>query len=95
MPESGTTITNGTVTKVTKSAAGHEIDIAYDGGTRHVLLPPDIPVVSSFPADRTLLKVGVPVNALAARGLDGTVSALMIMVMLPGSQGTQTDAARR
>lgn len=95
MPDPGTTITNGTVTKVTRTDAGHEIDIAHDGGTRHVLLPPDIQVVSSFPADRALLKVGVPVNALAARGADGAATAVMIMVMLPGSQGTQPDAARR
>lgn len=84
-PESGTTITNGTVTKVTQTAAGHEIDIAYDGGTRHVLLPPGIPVVSSFPVDRTSLQVGAAVNALAAQGSNGTLDATIIMIMLPAS----------
>lgn len=85
-PEPGTTITTGTIAKVTKTDAGHEIDITYDGGMRHVLLPPDIPVVSSFVAERTLLQVGTRINALATRAADGALSAVMVMVMLPPSQ---------
>lgn len=90
----GATVTNGKITKVSKTAAGHEIDIAYEGGTRRVLLPPQVQVVSSFPAERSLLKVGTPVHALAVRGADGTLNADMVVAMLPGSQARPQGSQR-
>lgn len=80
MAQPGTTMTNATVTKVTKTAAGHEIDVAFPGGTRHILLPPDVPVIASVPVDPAALKVGATVTALAVRGPDGALRANRITV---------------
>ncbi len=82
-PLPGATVTSGTVTKVTRTAAGDEIDLAYDGGTRHVLLPAEVQAVSSFSADRTLLKVGGLIHALVAGEPNKAVNADEIVVMLP------------
>lgn len=76
----GLTVTGGSVTKVTKTAAGHELDIAFPGGTRHVLVPTDTPVTGLYGVDPAELKVGASINGMAARGPDGVLRAPMLMV---------------
>lgn len=45
----GTKMTNGTVGQVVRAAGGSELDIAYPGGQRHIVVPPDVPIMSMKP----------------------------------------------
>jgi hypothetical protein len=85
MAQPNTTMTNGTVSTVKKGASGRELDVAYPGGVRHIIVPPDVKVIGSFPAGRSAIKPGATVNALAVRGADGalTVSRLSVAEAKP------------
>lgn len=80
MAQPGVTMTNATVTKVTKTAAGHELDVAFPGGVRHIVLPTSVPVIASIPLDPSGLKVGANVVAIAQKGQDGALRAQRITV---------------
>lgn len=80
MPQPNQTMTNATVTKVVKTAAGHELDVSYPGGTRRILLPSSVPVIASFPLDPAALKVGADVTVIATKGPDGALRANRITV---------------
>ena len=72
MAAPNTTMTNATVTTVTKGASGRELDVAYPGGTRHIIVPPDVAVIGYTPVDRDRVKPGVTVAAVAnVKGDDG------------------------
>ncbi len=83
-PQPGTAMTNGKVTKVTSTDAGQELDIAYPGGARHVLLPSGAPVINTFVVGQGALKIGVSVTSQLIRESDGSVRTGAIMVMPPG-----------
>ena len=57
----GSMMTNGTVGKVLTNGAGRTIDVSYSTGTRHIVVPPNTPIVQIVPADRALIKPGVKV----------------------------------
>jgi hypothetical protein len=80
MTQPNTTMTNATVTAVTKGAGGRELDVAYPGGTRHIIVPPDVQVIGYTPVDRDQVKPGVTISAAAVKGEDGVarVSRLQI-----------------
>ena len=80
MAQPGATMTNATVTRVTKGAQGRELDVAYPGGVRHIIVPPDVKVIGNFPLDRGAVKPGVTITALAAKGPDGVVRATRLQV---------------
>ena len=80
MAQPGQIMTNAAVVKVTKGAGGRELDVAYPGGTRHIIVPPEVQVIGTFPADRDLVKPGVTVNANTARGEDGTLRVTRIAI---------------
>lgn len=80
----GNTMTNGAVGSV-QTANGRTLVVNYEGGSKTIVVPEDVPVVSIKPADRSILKAGerivvfskkgepsVTANAVIA-GLDGTV----------------------
>lgn len=71
MAQANTTMTNGTVQTVKKGSGGRELDVSYPGGVRHIVVPPDVQVIGSFPADRSEVKPGVTISAIAAKGPDG------------------------
>lgn len=73
MTQANTTMTNATVTKVTKGAQGRELDVAYPGGVRHIIVPPDVQVIGNFPLDRSALKPGVKLTVLGVKGSDGVM----------------------
>ena len=81
----GQMMTNATVTKVAMTSAGLELDVAYTGGTRHLVVPPDVPVVASIPVDKSTLKAGAAVTAQAARAPDGSLKAIRISLDAPKS----------
>jgi len=69
--KSPSTMTNATVAKV----AGRKLTLKYKDGEKAVVLPPDVTVVKLEPADRSQLKPGVHLFAIASRQPDGTFRA--------------------
>ena len=72
-PES--TMTNATVATVEKSATGRTLALTYKDGKRSIMVPPEAPIVTFTPADRSLLVAGAPVFLGAAVAADGSLSA--------------------
>ena len=72
----GAMMTNGTVGTVAAVPGGRALDVSYPSGTRHVVVPPNAPVVLITPGgDRGLIKPGVAVFLVAAQGPDGGLVA--------------------
>jgi len=64
----GSTMTNGTVGTVT-GTSGRQLTMTYKGGAQTVTVPPEAPVITYEPADRTALVAGAHVIvALRAEG---------------------------
>ena len=62
----GAKMTNGTVGgEVTADAKGRELTLTYPGGSRKIVIPPDVPVVQFNAAERTDVKPGVQVFIVA------------------------------
>ena len=80
MAQPNTTMTNATVTKVTKTAQGREIDVSYPGGVRHIIVPSDMPVIGNFPLEHSAVKPGVTVTAIGAKGADGVVRGTRVQI---------------
>ncbi len=72
------TMTNATVGTVTSHPDGPIIALAYKGGTKTIIIPPDAPIVTFGPADRSLLVPGAPVVITATVGADGAMTASRI-----------------
>jgi hypothetical protein len=71
LPQS--TMTNATVADVsaiTDTPAGRRLQLKYKDGEKTVIVPPDAPVVTSRPGDRSLLVPGASVS-LFAQAMDG------------------------
>jgi hypothetical protein len=77
-------MTNGTVGQVKAGHKGQELDVAYPGGTRHVVVPKNVPVVQMGPGDRTMIKPGAKVFIIAAKKPDG---GLITNRMVVGENG--------
>ena len=80
LPQS--TMTNATVDDVatsSTSAAGRTLKLKYKDGEKTVVVPADAPIVTSRPADRSLLVAGASVS-LFAQAIDGKPTALRINV---------------
>jgi hypothetical protein len=73
-------MTNGTVGKVTAGHNGRELEVAYPGGARHVVVPKNVPVVLMEAGDRSLVRAGASVFIVAARKPDGGLIANHIVV---------------
>jgi len=81
-PEEGThlmqanlAMTHGTVTNVTKTAEGAELDVAYPGGSRHLIVPATIKITGYDLRDIKQLQPGTKVGAVARKGDDGVLRA--------------------
>ena len=68
LPQS--TMTNATVADVLASSSGRTLQLKYKDGARAIVVPPDAPIVSFRPGDRSLLVPGASVS-LAAQVVDG------------------------
>jgi hypothetical protein len=68
---SPSTMTNATVANVT----GRKLMLKYNDGEKSVLVPPNATVVKLEPSDRSQLKPGVHLFAIASRQADGTLRA--------------------
>jgi hypothetical protein len=77
----GSMMTNGTVGKVVAGKKGsRELDVAYSYGTRHIVVPANVPVVQIVPGTRTLVKTGVPVFMVVQKRPDGSLMAGSVSV---------------
>jgi hypothetical protein len=76
----GQMMTNATVTKVSQTSAGLELDVQYPGGVRHLVVPPEVNIVGSYPVEPNTLKPGMPVTVNATRGDDGSLRATRIQI---------------
>lgn len=73
-------MTNATVTKVVRTGKGLELDVQYPGGVRHLIVPPEVTIVGSYPVEASQLKPGVPVTVNAIAGADGALRATRIQI---------------
>ncbi len=78
------TMTNGNVDGDVKSADGRSLTISYKGGTSKVVVPDNIPVVTTADATQADLKAGKKVFVVATKGSDGMWTAQRIAVEKDG-----------
>jgi hypothetical protein len=77
----GSMMTNGTVGKVVTGKKGsRELDVAYSYGTRHIVVPANVPVVQIVPGTRELVKMGTPVFMVVQKRPDGSLMAGSVSV---------------
>ena len=76
----GSMMTNGTVGKVVAGGNGREIDVAYAGGVRHIVVPTNVPVVMTVPGARTDLKPGIAAMVFAAKLPNGDLAANRVLI---------------
>ncbi|WP_309678371.1 hypothetical protein [Polaromonas sp.] len=78
LPQS--TMTNATVADVgaiAGAATGRKLQLKYQDGEKTIVVPADAPIMSSRPADRSLLLPGASVS-LSAQAIDGKPTVLRI-----------------
>ncbi len=75
LPQS--TMTNATVAEVVTAADGRRLQLTYKDGRQTIVVPPEAPVVSLRPGDRSLLLVGGAVS-LSAQEVNGQPTATRI-----------------
>ena len=73
-------MTNGTVGKVTAKGKGRMLEVAYPGGSRQVLVPANVPVVTITPGERPMLKKGVAVFIAPTKAGDGSLAANRVLI---------------
>ena len=73
-------MTNGDVGKVVTSRKGRTIEVAYPGGTHTVVVPANVPVVMITLGTRAMVRPGMQVFIIPARGADGTLTADRIAI---------------
>jgi hypothetical protein len=78
-----TTMTNGAVGSV-QTTSGRTMVIDYKGGSKTVVVPDDVPVVTIKPADSTVLKPGARIVVFSPKGA-ATVTA---DALVAGANGT-------
>lgn len=77
---SASRMTNGSVGAVANASAGLEMDVAYAGGKRHIVVPAKTPVMVMSSGTTQLLKPGVKVLVGAVPGPNGSPVASFINV---------------
>jgi hypothetical protein len=78
-------MTNGTVGKVTAGHKGQELDITYPTGSKHVVVPKNVPVVQMGPGDRTMIKPGAHVFIIAGKASSGGLITNMVVTGVGGA----------
>jgi hypothetical protein len=77
-PES--TMTNGTVGTLQRIEDERTLTLAYKGGEKTVIVPPDAPIITYEPGSRAALIPGAHVIVTATRNPDETLTAIRIGV---------------
>lgn len=68
-------MTNATVAEVAAAPGGEQLRLRYPGGAHVIVVPPQAPIVSLRPADRSLLLPGAAV-AITVQEIDGQPTVL-------------------
>ena len=76
----GSTMTNATVAEVVSEAQGRLLTLKYKDGEKEIVVPPNVPIVTLAPGDRSLLKPGTAVFVPAMKKPDGTLVAGFVAV---------------
>lgn len=71
------TMTNATVAEVSALGAGRRLQLKYKDGAQTIVVPPDAPIVTFRPGDRSLLVPGASVS-LTAQAINDKPTALRI-----------------
>lgn len=78
------TMTNATVAESVAGNDGHTLTVKYKDGEKKVVVPPETPVVTYVPADKSELKAGAKVIAFIKKLPDGSFEANRVGVGLNG-----------
>lgn len=76
MPES--TMTNATVAETVSGVSGPVLTLKYKDGEKKMVVPPEAPIVTFVPGDRSLLRPGAAVFLSATPQADGTLMAARV-----------------
>jgi hypothetical protein len=87
--EPGSTMTNANLAKMVKASSGDELSLEYKGGAKTVVVPPGTPIVKALPGDRSLLRPGAYVFAVAQVATDGALTATRIQAEKDGVKPPQ------
>jgi hypothetical protein len=75
------TMTNATVANAVSKVDGHSLTLTYKGGEKTIVVPPEAPIVTFAPGERSELKPGSKIFiAAATKQPDGTFEAARITV---------------
>jgi hypothetical protein len=74
------TMTNATVSESVAGNDGHTLLIKYKDGEKKVLVPPETPVVTYVPGDRSDLKAGAKIIAFVKQLPDGSFESNRVSV---------------
>lgn len=81
-PES--TMTNARVTAVVEANRGRELTLTFKGSQQQVIVPPDIPIVTSVESDRSLIVVGEYALISVTAAADGKLTATRLQITKDG-----------
>ena len=77
-------MTNANVDEIVTGTSGRTLKLSYKGGIAEVDVPPDVPIVTPVPGDRSLLLPGKAVVAFMRQETDGTLMAAFVSVEKDG-----------
>jgi len=80
----GSTMTNATVGNMVQMNNGRELTLQFKGGAQKVFVPEGIPMFTTVPGDRSLLKPGEYIFTMARPGPDGTLATARVTVSKDG-----------
>ena len=76
----GSMMTNATVTDVVPAGPGRRMTLRYKDGEKVITVPPNAPIVTFEPGDRSMLKPGAHLLVTATRQPDGSLTAARVAV---------------
>jgi hypothetical protein len=82
--EPGSVMTNANIANVVQTNNGKELTLEYKGGSQKVVVPANIPMFTTEPGDKSLLKKGAHIFTAARPGPDGNLSTARITVEKDG-----------
>jgi hypothetical protein len=82
--EPGSMMTNGTVNGTVDAKSGRQLSVAYKDGSQTIIVPPNAPVVTFAPAEKSDLKPGAKVMFGATKNAEGKLAASRVTVETNG-----------
>ena len=78
--EPGSSMTNANVDAIVSANNGKELTLGYKGGSQKIFVPRGVPIVTFKPVDKSFLDVGTQVFIVAHKAVNGSLTALRILV---------------